>query len=288
MFEGAITALVTPIKNGKHDEDAFRKHIDFQLANGIDGIVPCGTTGEAATMSHEEHKRLLSIAVEHTRGRAKVICGASSNCTEEALGLCEHAKKIKADAVLVVTPYYNKPTQEGLYRHFEFLARRVDIPFILYNVPSRTGVSIAPETVARLRKIPNIVGIKEASGSLDQVSQILSLCDITVLSGDDSLTLPMMSIGAKGVISVVSNVVPDGVTRMVHAALDNDWDEARKLHYELYQLFKIMFIETNPIPVKTSLKLMGHITGELRLPLCEMSKENEEKLKRILREKKVI
>lgn len=288
MFEGAITAIVTPIKNGKHDEDAFRKHIDFQIENGIDGIVPCGTTGEAATMSHEEHKKFLSIATEHARGRTKVICGAGSNSTEEALELCEHAKKIKADAVLVVTPYYNKPTQEGLYRHFEFLAKRVDIPFILYNVPSRTGVSIAPETVARLRKIPNIVGIKEASGSLDQISQILSLCDITVLSGDDSLTIPMMAIGARGVISVVSNAVPAPVTKMVHAALDNDWDKARELHYELFPIFKIMFIETNPIPVKTSLKLMGRITGEMRLPLCEMSKENEEKLKKVLRDKKII
>ena len=192
MFKGAMTALITPIKNGKHDEEAFRKHIDFQIKNGIDVMVPCGTTGEAATMNHETHKRMLSVCMEHVAGRVPVICGAGSNNTDEAIELCQYAKKIGAAGVLVVTPYYNKPTQEGLYRHYETLAKKVDIPFVLYNVPSRTGISIAPDTVARLSKIPNVVAIKEASGSLDQVSQILSLCSIDVISGDDSLTLPMM------------------------------------------------------------------------------------------------
>lgn len=278
-----MVALVTPFRKGRVDEKALRRLVDFHLKARTDILVPSGTTGEAATLSHEEHRRVMSIVVEQAAGRVPVVCGAGSNNTEEALGLVRYAKKIHADGVLVVTPYYNKPTQEGLYRHYAFLARRVDLPFVLYNVPGRTGVSIAPQTVARLAKIPNIVAIKEASGSLDQVDQILELCDITIISGEDSLTFPLMAIGAKGVISVTANVAPDLVRQMVHAVLNGDLTQASELHRRLYPLSKVLFIETNPIPVKTALGMMGLIRPELRLPLCEMTGENKEKLKQVLR-----
>jgi 4-hydroxy-tetrahydrodipicolinate synthase len=225
---------------------------------------------------------MMSFVVDYVGGRVPVVCGAGSNNTSEALGLIQHAKKIKADGVLVVVPYYNKPTQEGVYRHYEFLASKVDIHFILYNIPGRTGINVTPETVARLAKIPNIVAIKEASGSLAQVDQILELCDITVLSGDDALTLPMMSIGGKGVISVTANVVPHLVRDMVHEALNGNFVEAQQIHRELAPLSNALFIETNPIPVKTALGFMGMIQPELRLPLCEMKKENQAKLKAAL------
>lgn len=282
MFKGSMVALVTPFKNGKIDFTALRKLLDFHLENGTDVIVPCGTTGESATMSHEEHKSVLSFVVDYIDHRVPVICGAGSNNTEEAIELVRHAKKIGGDGVLVVTPYYNKPTQEGLYRHYEYLAKKVDIPFVLYNVPGRTGVSITPETVARLSKIGNIVAIKEASGNLDAVSQIISLCPITVLSGEDSLTLPILSLGGQGAISVTANVVPDLSRRMIHAYLDGDTEEARELHYQMFSLAKVLFIETNPIPVKAALAMMGKIREEYRLPLCEISKENREKVKRVL------
>lgn len=282
-FEGSMVALVTPFHKGKTDEASFRRLIDIQIEQGTDVIVPCGTTGESATLTHEEHRRLMSIAVEHVAGRVPVICGAGSNSTEEGLGLIQHAKKVRADGVLVVNPYYNKPTQEGLYRHYEYLARRVDIPFVLYNIPGRTGINTTPETVARLRKkIPNMVAIKEASGSLDQVSQILVLCDITVLSGDDSLTLPMMAVGAKGVISAAANVIPKQMSDLVHAALSGHFERAQRIHLENFNLLKLLFIETNPIPVKTALAMMGMIREELRLPLCEMSEDNKGKLRAAL------
>ena len=288
LFAGSMVALATPFRNGKVDKVALRRLLKFHLEARTDVIVPVGTTGESATLSHEEHRRVMSLVVEFVAGRAPVVCGAGSNNTEEALGLLRHAKKIKADGVLVVTPYYNRPTQEGLYRHYSFLAKKVDIPIILYNVPGRTGVSISPQTVARLSKIPNIVAIKEASGSLDQADQILELCDITVISGEDSLTFPMMAIGAKGVISVTANVVPELVREMVHATLNEDLEQGRELHRKLYPLSKVLFIETNPIPVKTALGMMGLIRSELRLPLCEMGEENKEKLKAVLKKLKVI
>lgn len=277
-----MVALVTPFKHGKVDYPALRKLIDFHLHNGTDVIVPCGTTGESATLSHEEHRKVLSFVVDYVDHRVPVICGAGSNNTEEGIGLVRHAKKIGGDGVLVVTPYYNKPTQEGLFRHYEFLAKRVDIPIVLYNVPGRTGVSLAAETVARLSKIPNIVAIKEASGDLNLASQIISLCPITVLSGEDSLTFPLMALGAQGVISVTANVVPDLSARMVHAFLDGDLEEARELHFQTLALSKVLFIETNPIPVKTALAMMKKIREEFRLPLCPMSKENREKLRQVL------
>ncbi len=281
-LKGSMVALVTPFRNGKVDEAALKKLLDFHLENGTDVIVPCGTTGETSTLSHEEHKGVMSFVIEYVNHRVPVICGAGSNSTLEAVPFLEHAKKKGADGVLMVTPYYNRPTQEGLFRHYEFLAKKVDIPIVVYNVPARTGVSIAPETVARLSKIPSIIGIKEASGSLEQASRIISLCDVTVVSGEDSLTLPLLSVGATGVISVVANVAPRKEHDMVTAYLEGDIEKARKLHYELFELSKVLFIETNPIPVKTALGLMGMITPELRLPLCEMSSENQKELVRAL------
>lgn len=285
IFEGSMVALVTPFRpNGRIDEKALKGLLDFHIRNKTDVIIPCGTTGESTTMSHDEHMRVMSMVVEYVDGRLPVICGAGSNNTAEALPLVRHAKKIKAAGVLVVTPYYNKPTQEGLYRHYEFLASRVDIPFILYNVPGRTGVSIAPQTVARLARIPNIVAIKEASGSLPQVNQIMQLCDLTVLSGEDALTFPLMALGARGVISVTANVVPALVREMVHHMLNRSLPESRRLHHRLVPLSEVLFVETNPIPVKTALGMMGLIHPALRLPLCEMKKENQDKLRNVLKD----
>jgi len=277
-----MVAHVTPFRNGRVDESALRRLLNRQLKARTDVIVPVGTTGESATLSHEEHRRVMSLVVEFVKGQAPVVCGAGSNYTEEALGLIRHAKKIGADGVLVVTPYYNRPTQEGLYRHYAFLANKVDIPFILYNVPARTGISLAPQTVARLAKIPNIVAIKEASGSLDQVDQIQELCDITIISGDDSLTVPMMAIGAKGVISVTANVVPGLVREMVHAMLNGNLEQGSELHRRLFPLSKILFVETNPIPVKTALGMWNLIRPEFRLPLCAMHPENKARLRKVL------
>ncbi|OGX06193.1 MAG: 4-hydroxy-tetrahydrodipicolinate synthase [Omnitrophica bacterium RIFCSPLOWO2_12_FULL_50_11] len=287
-LKGSMVALVTPFRHGKVDERSLKRLLDFQLSGGTDVIVPCGTTGEASTLSYEEHRGVMSFVVDYVRGRVPVICGAGSNSTEEALDLVRHAKKSGADGVLVVTPYYNRPTQEGLYRHYEFLAKKVNIPIILYNVPSRTGVSIAPETVARLAKLPNIIGIKEASGSLEQASRIVAACNLALISGEDSLTLPLLSIGATGVISVVANVVPKQVHEMVEAYLSGSVGRAKKLHHELFSLSKILFIETNPIPAKTALALMGMISGELRLPLCEMGTENRKKLVQLLKQRNLL
>ena len=288
MFQGSMVALVTPFRQGRVDKVALRKLIDFHVRSGTDVLVPCGTTGEAATLSHEEHKKVLSFVKNYVGNKLPVICGAGSNNTEEALELTRYAKKIRAAGVLSVVPYYNKPTQTGIYKHYEYIAKKVDIPIVLYNVPSRTGTSISPETVARLAKIPNIVAIKEASGSLDQVSLILGLCDITVLSGDDSLAYPIMTLGGKGVISVSANIVPDKVHKMTQAALEGNFIKARSIHYELLAINKAMFIETNPIPVKTALFMMKKIKAEFRLPLCGMKQENADKLRAVLRESGII
>ena len=287
-LKGSMVALVTPFRNGKVDEPALKRLLDFHLANGTDVIVPCGTTGETSTLSHEEHKSVMSFVIDYVDCRVPVICGAGSNSTLEAVPFLQHAKKKGADAVLMVTPYYNKPTQEGLFRHYEFLAQKVDIPIVVYNVPSRTGISIAPETVARLAKIPTIIGIKEASGSLEQASRIISLCNVAVVSGEDSLTLPLLSVGATGAISVVANIAPQKEHDMIAAYLEGNMEQAKKLHYELFELSKVLFIETNPIPVKTALGLMGMITGELRLPLCEMSPENRKELVQALKRARLL
>lgn len=283
MFEGSFVALITPFKNGQVDYQKLKELVEFHVKNGTCGIVPCGTTGESATLSFDEHERIIGEVVSMVAGRIKVLAGAGSNNTMEALRLTKHAKKMGADGALLITPYYNKPTPAGLYRHYQLIAEAVDIPIIMYNVPSRTGISILPETVARLSEIKNIVGIKEASGSLDQTTQILQLCNITVLSGDDSLTLPIMSVGGKGVISVVANVVPADTAALTRYCLEGNFDAARKCHYKLFPLCKGMFFETNPIPVKTAMRMLGRINGEMRLPLCDMTKEHDDQLMRALK-----
>lgn len=283
MFKGSYIAIVTPFKNGKIDEKKFAELVEFQIKNGTDGIVPVGCTGEAATFSHDEQKHLMKLTCEIVNKRVPVVAGTGSNNTAEAVGLTKYAKKAGCQGALSIMPYYNKPTPEGQYRHYEAIAKSADIPIMIYNVPSRTGISIKPETVARLSSIETITAIKEASGSLDQVSQILAMCDITVLSGDDSLTLPMMAVGARGVVSVVANIIPREVRDMTASFLEGNVEAAKKLHYKILPLCKAMFIETNPIPVKTSMKLLGRLNGEFRLPLCEMEKENETKLKKALK-----
>jgi 4-hydroxy-tetrahydrodipicolinate synthase len=285
MFSGSMTALVTPIRDGEFDEQAFRELIEFQIGAGTDGLVPCGTTGESATLSHEEHDRVVEVCVAAAAGRVPVIAGAGSNSTREALRLTRHAKEAGADGALLITPYYNKPTQEGLYRHFAHVAERVDIPIVLYNVPGRTGVNLLPETVERLAEIPNIVAIKEATADLRQAGRIIELCAdrITVISGDDFTVLPLLSIGGKGVISVVSNVAPALMARLVDAFAAGDLAAAREAHYRLLPLSEAMFIETNPIPVKTALGLMGKIAPEFRLPMCPLSEKNHERLAAVLR-----
>jgi 4-hydroxy-tetrahydrodipicolinate synthase len=280
MFGGSIVALVTPFSNGKVDEKKIAELVEFHIKNGTSGIVPCGTTGESATLSFDEHDRVIEMTIQAARNRIPIIAGTGSNSTQEAIDLTKHAKKAGANASLQVSPYYNRPTQRGLYLHFRAIAEEVDIPIILYNIASRTGVNIEPETVAMLSEIKNIVGIKEASGSLDQISRIISLCpNLTVLSGDDSLTLPIMAVGGKGVISVVANIVPGDVAQMVREFENGNIKKAAGLHYKLLPLVKAMFIETNPIPVKMAMGLIGMIDSQLRLPLCSMNEGNLEKLK---------
>lgn len=288
MFKGSFVAIVTPFKDGKVDEDAYRALIEFQITNGTDGIVPCGTTGEAATLSTEEHKRVIDLAVETVGGRVPVVAGTGSNSTSEAIDITESAKKAGCDGALIVTPYYNKPTPEGQYRHYMEIASKVDIPIMLYNVPGRTGTCMLPSTIARLAKIDNIVAVKEASGSVQQVSDILSLCDLAVMSGDDSLAFSFMMLGARGVVSVAANIIPGKIHELTDNLLNGNIDEARKIHFEVSELCQSMFIETNPIPVKTSLSLMGKIDIGFRLPLCEMEEANREKLEKVLRNYKLI
>ena len=279
-FEGTYTALVTPFNgNGSVDYDRFRSLIDRQAEAGVAGIVPVGTTGESPTLTYEEHRRVVETAVEAARGRIQVIAGTGANSTAEALELTRHAKDTGADATLQITPYYNKPSQEGLYRHFSAVAE-LGLPVVLYNVPGRTSREIAIDTVVRLSELPGVAALKEAGGAVDRVSDILSRCDILVLSGDDSLTLPMMSVGARGVISVASNVVPAAVADMTRLALDGSWDRAREAHLRLYRLFRDLFIDTNPIPVKAALAMMGLAEEVYRLPLCSMGDD----LKATLRE----
>jgi len=284
-LQGAMTAMVTPFAGDGVDYDRLRANVAFQLDGGIDALVPCGTTGESPTLSHEEHDRVIEVVVEAAGGRVPVIAGTGSNATSEALRLTRHAKAAGADACLQVNPYYNKPTQEGLYRHFSAVAD-VGLPVVLYNIPGRSGVAMTPQTVARLAQHPNIVAIKEATGSLDTASEIASLCDpgkFTILSGDDSLTLPLMSVGGRGVISVLSNLVPARVKALTSAALAGAWDEARKLHLDLFPLCKGMFVETNPIPIKAAMAMKGMDSGALRLPMCELSDDNRAGLESLLK-----
>ncbi|MBU1862242.1 MAG: 4-hydroxy-tetrahydrodipicolinate synthase [Candidatus Omnitrophica bacterium] len=288
MFHGSMVALVTPFTNGRVDKVALKKLVDFHVQNGTDALVPCGTTGEPSALSHEEHKKVLSLVKEYVGDKLPVICGAGSNNTEEALALTRHAKKIRAAGVLSIVPYYNKPTQEGIYRHYAYIAKRVDIPIILYNKPDRTGISMTPTTVARLAKIPNIVAIKEGSDSIEQTSLILNQCDITVLSGKETLTFAILALGGRGAISITANIVPDKIHAMIHAALEGNFEKAREVHFELIPLNKVLFMETNPIPIKTALFLMGKIKEEFRLPLCKMKKENVALLKFVLQKNKLI
>ena len=285
MFQGSIVAIVTPFKNGRVDEETYRTLIEEQIESGTSAIVPCGTTGESATLSIEEHNRVIDIAIDAVKKRISVIAGTGGNSTREAIELTDHAKTAGADATLQVTPYYNKPSQEGLYRHFRAIADAVALPQVLYNVPGRTGVNMLPETVARLADISDIVAIKEASGNLAQMTDIMTMAGdkITLLSGDDNLILPVLSIGGRGVISVVANIVPGDTAEVVKAWLAGDIQRAKKIFFKLYPLCQAMFYETNPVPVKTSLALMGKIGDELRLPLAPMSDANLAKLKNALR-----
>ena len=271
MFTGAYTALVTPFKNGRLDEARLADQVEYQVTHGIDGVVPVGTTGESPTVDMKEHARIIDLVVHAARNRVHVIAGTGGNATTEALELHQIAKDCGASAGLSVNPYYNKPTQEGLYRHFMTLADKVDLPIVLYNIPGRTGVTMSAQTVAKLGAHPNIVAIKEATGSLDMTSEIASLCHLPILSGDDSLTLPIMSIGGRGVISVISNLLPGKVKQMVKYAADGNYAEARALHYQMFPLIKALFLDGNPAGIKYAMKVAGMDTGEMRLPLWEAS-----------------
>lgn len=286
MFTGSLVAIVTPFRKGKVDEKALGDLIDWQIAAGTHGIVPCGTTGESATLSHAEHERVVAFTVEAARRRVPVIAGAGSNSTEEAIALTKHAKQAGADGALLITPYYNKPTQEGLFRHYKAVADAVDLPLVLYNIPGRTGVNMLPVTIARLVSCRTIVGVKEGSGSVQQASEIIQACGdrLSVLAGDDVLTLPILALGGKGVITVTANIAPADMARLVDSFQAGGLEEARRLHYKLAPLFAALFYETNPIPVKEALSMMGKIDGELRLPLCAMGPETKQKLAGVLKD----
>ena len=284
-FQGSFVALVTPFRNGRLDEAKVRELVELHASHGTDGIVPCGTTGESPTLSHDEHKRVVEVVIEAARGRLKVVAGTGSNSTAEAIDLTRHAERAGAAGALVVNPYYNRPTQEGLYRHFRAVAEAVAIPILVYNIQSRTAVNVETATLERLvRDVRNVAGVKEASGSLDQMSQVIAACgpDFSVLSGDDNLTLPLLAIGGHGVVSVIANILPRETADMVHAALEGDWKRARDLHYRLFPLARAAFLETNPIPIKEAMAMAGMIEPEFRLPMCRMSDANRERLRAIL------
>lgn len=279
-FAGLSVAMITPLADGQVDFDRLREHVDFQVEAGTTCLCPVGTTGESPTLSHEEHEQVIATVVEAAAGRLKVMPGTGSNSTTEALRLTRFAAKAGADAALIVAPYYNKPTQEGLYQHFKALAEAVDIPICVYNIPGRTGRNVDPETIIRLAELPNIAMVKEATGQMDQASQILSATDLTVLSGDDSMTLPLLSIGGRGVISVVGNVIPKDVIALVEAFDAGDLAEARQCHHKFFPLCRDMLgLATNPIPIKAAMKLLGRDTGDIRLPMTPLDSADEEKLR---------
>jgi 4-hydroxy-tetrahydrodipicolinate synthase len=290
MFQGCATALITPFReDGEIDEDGLRELVRIQERAGIDAIVPCGTTGESATLSHKEHLKVIGIVREETK-RAKVIAGAGSNATHEAIHLSKGAKDLGVDGVLLISPYYNKPNQKGIFRHYEAIAKAVDVPIVVYNVPSRTGSNITALTIKRLSEVPNVVAVKEASGNMSQIMTILATVSpkFDVLSGDDLMTFPMMALGAKGVISVSSNVVPEMMVEMTHAALDGEWKKAKELHFKMLPLFNDLFLDTNPIPVKTALRMMKRPSGVFRLPLCDMEPGTAETLRKTLTDLKLL
>jgi 4-hydroxy-tetrahydrodipicolinate synthase len=280
MFSGTFTALVTPFRNDEVDVEALESMVEFQIQHGVSGLVPCGTTGETPAMSEEEDRVVVETVVRVANGRVPVVAGTGSNSTDIAIKYTRMAQEVGADGSLQVAPYYNKPTQEGLYRHFAAIAESTDLPLILYNIPGRTSVTISAETMARLAEIPNIVGVKDSTLSMNMISDVISLCgeEFDVLSGDDPMTLPLISLGGVGVISVASNVAPGAVSDMVKALLEGDWDRGRELHYELLPLFRALFVETNPIPVKTAASLLGLCSDEMRLPLIPMNGENLRRL----------
>ncbi len=285
QFTGSFVAIVTPFKDGSIDEEAFRNLLQFHIDNGTQGIVPCGTTGESATLTHDEHTQVIKIAVEMCKGKIPVLAGTGSNATREAIQLTQAAEKVGADGALLITPYYNKPSQQGLYEHFRAVAKETKLPIILYNVPGRTSVDMKPDAVARLAAdVDNIVGIKEASGDLMQISQIVDTCgpDFTVLSGDDGLLWPTLAIGARGVISVSANVLPRQMADLCLAAKEGRMDDAKKLHFEMMRMNKELFMDTNPVPIKAALYLMGKIGPELRAPLSPLSEDHTKKIKKLL------
>ncbi|HKV53969.1 MAG TPA: 4-hydroxy-tetrahydrodipicolinate synthase [Candidatus Binataceae bacterium] len=290
MFNGAISAIITPFRDGAIDEPALRELVEWQITSGVDGIVACGSTGESATLTHAEHERVIQLVVTQARRRVPVIAGTGSNSTAEAIRLTTFAREAGADAALLLSPYYNKPTQEGIWKHYKMIGASVDLPLIVYNIPGRTASNILPETFARMCEIKQVVGIKESSGSLDQCSDIVRMCGsrLTLLSGDDSLALPLMSIGAKGVVSVVTNVMPREVHEMAAAALSGDFERARELHYKLLPLTRALFLETNPIPVKQACCFMGKCVNELRMPLTPMSQGAADRLRTTMKELRLI
>jgi 4-hydroxy-tetrahydrodipicolinate synthase len=276
MFSGTFTALVTPFGNGEVDVEALEGMVEFQIQHGVSGLVPCGTTGETPAMSEAEDRVVVETVVRVANGRVPTIAGTGSNSTDMAIKYTKMAQEVGADASLQVAPYYNKPTQEGLFRHFAAIAESTDLPLVLYNIPGRTGVTVSAETMARLAEIPNVVGVKDSTLSMNMIADVISLCgeDFDVLSGDDPMTLPLVALGGRGVISVASNVAPGAVSDMVRALLEGDWERGRELHYELLPLFRALFVETNPIPVKTAASLLGLCSDEMRLPLVPMEGEN--------------
>ncbi len=289
MFTGAITAMISPFRDDQLDERRLQEQVNFQIDRGIEGLVPCGTTGESPTLSHDEHERVIDVVVEAAAGRVPVIAGAGSNATAEALRLARHARTAGADATLQVTGYYNKPSQEGMYRHFMTIADAVDLPMVLYNIPGRCVVGMTPATIARLAEHPNIVAVKEATGSLDAASEIAQLCDLTILSGDDSLTLPLMSVGARGVISVMANLVPAKVRALTDAAASGDLAAARAVHAELFPLFSACLkLAVNPVPIKAMMAAAGRDTGMVRLPLVELDDEAAGRLRQLLADRQVL
>lgn len=283
LFAGLSVAMITPFKNGEIDETALRALVDFHVEQGTDTLCPVGTTGESPTLSHEEHKQVISIVCNQAAGRIKVMAGTGSNSTHEAIELSKYAMQAGVDGCLHVAPYYNKPTQEGFFQHYQAIAKSVEIPIVIYNIPGRTAQNIEPETIIRLAEIPNIVAVKESTGSMDQASQILSESDLTVLSGDDSLTLPLMALGGKGVVSVVGNIVPRDVKKMLNAFNDGDLKLARECHFKLFTLCRnLLGLSTNPIPIKAAMQLLGQDNGEVRLPMTQLDANSMEVLKNTL------
>ena len=290
MFEGIHTALITPFRDGQVDEDALRAHVERQIEAGVDGVVPCGSTGESATLSHLEHRRVVEIVVDAAKGRVPVIAGTGSNSTREAIELTLHAKQAGADGALLLSPYYNKPTQEGIYAHYAAIAEATRFPLVLYNIPGRTASNIAPEIIARLARLEHVVGVKEACGNVDQIAHVIAKCpqDFAVLSGDDSLTLPLLALGAKGAISTTSNVAPRQVADVVRLFQKGDATGARALHHALLPLFDVLFCETNPIPVKAAAAELGFCSPEIRLPLTRITDANLERLKLVLKDLEIL